>query len=91
MEVGHQDSIFGVRSQRSSPFGLKTGTSLTAVTRRAMREATGNLESLYEFAVHQSIPHGHRSGDGSALSSSHPESRSARPGVEEDFLLEEPT
>ena len=35
---------------------------LAAITARAIREARGNLEALYEFAAHQSRPYRHGSG-----------------------------
>ena len=37
---------------------LKIGTPLVEITARAMREARGSLEALYEFAVEQSRPAG---------------------------------
>ena len=32
---------------------LKIRTPLVEITRRAMRQARGNLEALYEFVAHQ--------------------------------------
>lgn len=41
---------------------LKIRTPLVEISARAMREARGNMEALYEFAAHQSMPYGYRSG-----------------------------
>ena len=41
---------------------LKIGTPLAEITARAMTEARGSLEALYEFAAHQARPYGDRGG-----------------------------
>ena len=39
---------------------LKIGTPLADITPRAMRQATNNLEPLYEFVAEQSRAYGRR-------------------------------